>query len=78
MMRDGYGLGAGGWLLMWLLGLTVVTLVVVAVGAAVRPVTRARLTAPPPAERILGARFARGEINADEYARRLRALRSQP
>lgn len=65
------GMGGGAWLLMWCAGLIAVSLLVVTVVAVVRP------SGPPRAESLLGSRFARGEIDAQEYAHRLRVLRSR-
>lgn len=72
---SGFGWGMMGF--GWLLGLAVVGVLVWAVvqatsrrgDVATTPATRS-------AETILADRFARGEIDDDEYRRRLDALRS--
>jgi putative membrane protein len=72
--------GGGGWW-MWggsLLGLLVLVLVAVLV---VHLVTNSRETPhhgpnPRSADEILAERFARGEIDEDEYRKRSEALRS--
>ncbi len=76
----GYGLGILGMVLFW-------GVVILAIVATVRYLGRSRPGAAPPpphtppappsgsAEQILAERFARGEIDADEYGRRLDTLR---
>ena len=75
----GYGLGIAGMVLFW-------GLLLVAVVAAVRYLGRGRQeripqeppaagSGPPEAEQVLAERFARGEIDADEYRQRLDILR---
>jgi putative membrane protein len=81
MFWDGSGWGWGGWLLMTLSmvafwGLVIGTLVVLLRGnrsggpgaPAKRPVEHI------PAEQILAERYARGEIEEDEYRHRLDVL----
>jgi len=74
----GYGLGIAGMVLFW-------GLLIVAVVAAVRYLGRGRQERFPPeppapaprpagAEQVLAERFARGEIDADEYRQRLDIL----
>jgi putative membrane protein len=67
----GYALAITGTVLFWgLLGL--------AIALAVRYLGRHRQESVPPrptAEQVLAERFARGEIDADEYRRRLDTLR---
>ncbi len=82
----GYGYGMNGWgyaalviqVLFW-------ALLVVGVAFLIRYLARGRheTPAPPPApqahqgpEQILAGRFARGEIDEEEYHRRLTTLRS--
>lgn len=76
-----HGMGAWGWtgmiigsVLFW--GLIIAALVLVA--RAWRPRTGRRGTAPPTPpptpERLLAERFARGEIDEEEYRRRQAAL----
>ncbi|MCL4395250.1 MAG: SHOCT domain-containing protein [Chloroflexi bacterium] len=66
----GWGWGMGG---MWLFGLLVVVLVVLLVRTIGQPAQ------PPssrePAEEIVRARYARGEISREEYERVLADLR---
>lgn len=75
----GYVLGITSMILFW-------TLLALAITAAVRYLGRDRRDrgvasppAPPPppptAEQVLADRFARGEIDADEYRQRLDTLR---
>jgi putative membrane protein len=81
MMGYGYGMGAGGWILMSLSAIALWALVVVAVVAVIRAVGRSErppeVTGAPTAtaERTLAERFARGDIDAEEYQRRLIVLR---
>jgi putative membrane protein len=67
----GYGMGAGGWVLMTLVMLAFWGLVIVAGVALFR---RRREDHNPPQEvsahKILDERFARGEIDAEEYRAR--------
>lgn len=70
----GYALGIIGMVLFW-------AVLVLAVAAAVRYLDRKRgesVPPPPPpptAEQVLAERFARGEIDAEEYRQRLDTLR---
>ena len=75
----GYALGITSMILFW-------GLLVLAIAAAVRYMGRDRggrgvasppapPPAPPTAEQVLADRFARGEIDADEYRQRLDTLR---
>jgi len=70
----GYALGIIGMILFWVL-------LVLAIAAAVRYLDRKRgenFPPPPPpptAEQMLAGRFARGEIDAEEYRQRLDMLR---
>ncbi len=74
----GYALGIVSMILFW-------SLLVLAIAAAVRYLGRDRRErssparparpAPPAAEEVLAGRFARGEIDADEYRQRLDTLR---
>ncbi len=84
--------GAGGWLLMALLMLGFWSVVVFGVIAVIRslqdnPQARSHPSQSPPptpptaaptsdAERLLAERFARGEIDAEEYTARRDLLRS--
>ncbi|MFF4015745.1 SHOCT domain-containing protein [Streptomyces sp. NPDC001843] len=79
-----YGHGFGGWgwfamsagmILFWAL---IITGAVLLVRALNRPYEHTRTPATPSAEDILRERLARGEIDEDEYRRRLDALRSGP
>ena len=89
-MMDGYyghesGMGAGGLVLMLLLIMGVWSIVVVGGILAFRALSHPspqhqRPTAPPPtedAERLLAERFARGEIDDEEYMVRRDLLRSR-
>jgi len=67
----GYALGIISMVLLW-------SLLVLAIAAAVRYLGRSRRESSPPppsAEQLLAERFARGEIDADEYRQRLGTLR---
>jgi putative membrane protein len=65
---------AGGMMLVWLvLTALVVALVVWLVSSFARPRGSADDTGP--ARRILAERYARGELDTDEYTQRLSALR---
>jgi putative membrane protein len=77
-----HGWGAGQWFGMGFMMLILVALVVVATILVVRLGTSDRLDARPrprqfvnPAEAVLEERFARGEIDADEFQRRRDVLR---
>jgi putative membrane protein len=90
-MMYGYGTGMGGWgyALMIVSLLLLCGLVIVGIVALVRPAAHRRRDAGEPAEppglsgpprpsdpeQFLAARFARGEIDEDEYQRRLAVLR---
>jgi putative membrane protein len=90
-MMDGYGTSTGGWgytvmavSLILLGGLVIAGIVALArwVGHGSRdarePAEPPRLSAPPrpsDPQELLAARFARGEIDEDEYQRRLGVLR---
>jgi putative membrane protein len=72
---NGFGWGMMGF--AWIMGLLIIGLVVWAV---VHSTQQSRSSAVPnvarTAEAILADRFARGEIDDDEYRRRLDTLRS--
>jgi putative membrane protein len=74
----GDGMGAGGWLLMVLAVLAFSGLLVAAVLAVAREPYRPRPAGPgtAAAEQVLADRFARGDIDAEEYGQRLRTLRA--
>ena len=76
---DGGHMGGGGWMWLWL-PLAVLVLVALAgvVGLLVARGVTPTESSPPPERRareILMERFARGEIDADEYEERLARLR---
>ncbi|MBC7269365.1 MAG: SHOCT domain-containing protein [Streptomyces sp.] len=56
----------------------VITAVVLGFRAVSRPYEHSRTPAAPTPEQILAERFARGEIDDEEYRRRLSALRPGP
>jgi putative membrane protein len=80
-MMDWYGDGPGwgGWLMMTVVMLAFLSLVVLGAMALYRSF-RDDDHRPPggrdSAEQVLRDRFARGEIDAEEYARRLEVLAS--
>ena len=81
MMYQGYGMGVGGWLLMMLIVVVSAGLVAagtVAVVRGLRPPDWGTVAGPFSAdpERVLADRFARGEIDVEEYEARLRTLRT--
>jgi putative membrane protein len=65
----------GGWLVMTVTMIAFWTLVAWVIVVAIRA-SRAPTQRAPDPERTLAERFAVGEINEDEYHRRLEALRS--
>jgi putative membrane protein len=67
--NDGSWWMMGIWLLFW------VVVIGLAVWLILRSMGRDRASRPSEAEEILRRRFASGEIDADEYARRLEVLR---
>ena len=72
------GVGAGGWVVMTILMLAFWALVVFGVVALFRggrPTgSESGTTHEPSAEKVLDERFARGEINAEEYNARRTVL----
>ncbi len=73
------GVGAGGWVVMTVLMLAFWGLVVFGVVALFRgrPTDSNSATTPEPnPEKVLDGRFARGEINAEEYHARRTVLHS--
>jgi putative membrane protein len=74
----GDGMGWGGWIAMTLAMVVFWTVVVLAVVAIFRGTSESRATrgeSRPDPMAILEERFARGEIDADEYRARLDVLR---
>ena len=79
----GHGWGWGGWVLMsvvmvlFLLALIAAIVVAIRYMSASNPAPRESPTsyARPGPEKLLAERFARGEIDEDEYRRRLSLLR---
>ena len=84
--NDGYymhdGMGWGGWVFMTVLFVLVVALLVVAVLALLRGWGQGGSRSEPQgdgrtsADRLLDERFARGEIDEEEYRRRREVLRT--
>lgn len=71
-MWDGYGMGWGlGWLWLVLILVGLGLLVYVAVRVSIR---QSSSNAPGSARRILEERYARGEIDTDEFTERLKNL----
>jgi putative membrane protein len=77
MWYGGDGWGWGGWVLMTVGMVVFWALVITAVVLAVRYLASPRGTGanPKTAEDVLAERYARGEIDDDEYQRRLTLLR---
>lgn len=80
-MYGGYGAGFGGWLAMWggmlLLWAAAVVVLVLLLRAVARLGEGGRPAgAAPAAERVLAQRFAAGDIDEEEYQRRLVTLRA--
>lgn len=76
------GWGWGGWILMTLVMVVFWAAVITAIALAVRYLTTGHGTEHPtgsdmswPAEGVLTERFARGEIDEDEFRRRMTLLR---
>ena len=76
-----YG-GWGGWIMMALVMVLfwggLITAIVLAIRGLSGGASQQNRSGPwvsPPAEDLLAARFARGEIDEDEYRRRMTALR---
>lgn len=82
MMYWGNGMGGWGMMLMTVGNLVFWGLVVVGVVLLVRYAGRGGQTGTTnegsSPQRLLAERFARGEIDEDEYIRRLRVLTGQP
>ncbi len=85
MMYDGWGWGSGwgwaGWVLLCVVTVVFWAAVITAIVLAVRYAGGSRNTAggapaygPPRPEDVLAERFARGEIDDDEYRRRVMLL----
>jgi putative membrane protein len=78
---DGWGWGWGGWILMGVVMVVFWAVVITLVVLAVRYLAADRGRPAPPAsaqsraEDMLAERFARGEIDDEEYRRRLTLLR---
>jgi putative membrane protein len=72
------GLGMGGWMMIsyGLVVLLFLVGIVVALVALSRRTGRSGPTATPTAKELLAQRYARGEIEDDEYFQRLSALDS--
>lgn len=75
------GMGTSGLMVMTVVMVAVVALVVAGVVALLRrgrttAVSDSRVTPAPTAESVLDERFARGEIDAQEYQTRRTALRA--
>lgn len=77
MMHWGYGMGGAGWLFMIFGILLLWGLVIAAIVALVRyprgPQSGPADRAPTP-QQVLADRFARGEIDEEEYRRRVDVL----
>ena len=83
MMYWGSGMGGWGMILMTVSTLLFLGLITAATVAVVRYSARSAHHGPPIAhgpapQQLLAERFARGDIDEDEYARRLQVLRTGP
>ncbi len=78
-MMDRGDMDGGGHWWAWLIGVVVLVLIVVLIVFVVMRMSAPSAAAPrsdrPSAEDLLAERFARGEIDEDEYRRRRDALR---
>jgi putative membrane protein len=77
MMWYGHGMGAWGYGLMMFSGLVFWALLAVGAVLAYRVLRRDGRDGGETAERILADRYARGEIDDEEYRRRMAILRGQ-
>ena len=70
------GMGTGGWVVITVVMVALVVIGVVALlhRGRTTAVSDSRTTPAPSAEKVLDERFARGEIDADEYQTRRTAL----
>jgi putative membrane protein len=81
-MHNGYGMGWVGWILMTALFLLLATALAVGIVVLLRASRRNGSPSEhegdgrPPADRMLDERFARGEIDEEEYRRRREVLRT--
>ncbi|AQZ70483.1 unnamed protein product [[Actinomadura] parvosata subsp. kistnae] len=83
MMWWGYnGMNGWGYVLMGLSTLVfwglVITTIVLAARHASRVIGAGRTSPPPTAQELLAQRYARGEIDTDEYRSRLDVLQRGP
>jgi putative membrane protein len=78
MMFNGHGMGIGWTLILFAGVLPAVLIAVALIAAQIRrtPDDPAGRAIVPDAERVLAERFARGEIDSEEYEQRLRTLRA--
>ncbi|AYV25308.1 SHOCT domain-containing protein [Streptomyces sp. CJ_13] len=81
MFWYGHGMGGWGWVAMSFSMVLLVALAVAVVVLLLRGVERfpsapAQPSVPPSAKQVLAERFARGEIDEEEYEQRLTALRA--
>jgi putative membrane protein len=84
MMYDGWGMGWGGWLLITLVMIVFWAALITAIVLAVRYVAGSGhlgagpgISGPSRAEDLLAERFARGEIDDNQYRQRLTLLRDE-
>ena len=77
MMGYGWGMGPAGWLFMGLFWLVLLGLLAWAV-IALLPATRGRTDRPEDPRTILDRRFARGELDAEQYRQARDELHRQP
>jgi putative membrane protein len=74
MMYYGHGMGAGWSMMVLLVVLPTLLLAMALIYGQLRHQPADRPGPVPDAERVLAGRFARGEIDAEEYEQRLRTL----
>jgi putative membrane protein len=78
MMYYGHGMGVGWSLIVFAVVLPILILAAVVIVSQLRRTPAASVSPDPVpgAERVLADRFARGEMDAEEYEQRLRTLRA--
>lgn len=75
-MMDGYGMTTWGWIFMVVLWVAIIAIIVIVALRVLRPGDDRSPAAPRPVDalEVLDQRYARGEIDTDEYLLRRRTL----